>query len=293
MLSLRWLRRRRELCELLSALRALDKGLFLTVTNATGDRFNERSLRTVLRKRHGQNTKDASLLDLARLLVRLSPRKKLKRLRHAAVRQAIDGAWLQEKLESMVKAYVQQTLDYGPRSRYGANWKISCYLVVMEKWKPKIEAHAPMVEVFGDVMYRCLFTFEQWYASQFSFQKFTIMNCFLTKYDASKQDETKLDKHVDGANVDASVILACPTNDPFQGGSLRVWDPDLFEYDDLRSGDCVFLVGRLWHQALPISKGTRYALVLFLKKKKKKSTAEEQNTGGGGPDKKRRQEEER
>ena len=43
------------------------------------------------------------------------------------------------------ESYVQQPLDYGRNSHYGDEWRISCYMVVMENWKPKIMPHEPML----------------------------------------------------------------------------------------------------------------------------------------------------
>ena len=48
-------------------------------------------------------------------------------------------------LEEIKDSYVQQPLDYGRNSRYGDDWRISCYMVVMENWKPKIMPHEPML----------------------------------------------------------------------------------------------------------------------------------------------------
>ena len=52
---------------------------------------------------------------------------------------------LQNLFPEIKNCYVQQPLDYGRYSRYGDDWRISCYLVVMENWKPKIMPHEPML----------------------------------------------------------------------------------------------------------------------------------------------------
>lgn len=256
-----WRGRRKERA-LLAALKRANKALYLMVTDKTGTRFVKRSLRSVLKARG--LAIDGPMHDLAARLIQAAGTQPKRKLRHALVRGAIDGFWLTSKLEAMIKAYAQQPLDYGPNSRYGANWKISCYLVVLEKWKPRITPHLPLVAVYGDVMDRCVAKYEEWHASFAEAKKATVMNCFLTRYDAAKDDENQLKKHIDGANVQGSVILACPTDTPYEGGGLKVWDGEEYFYDDLRPGDCIFLKGPLWHQALPISKGIRYALVLFL-----------------------------
>lgn len=92
-------------------------------------------------------------------------------------------------------------------------------------------------------------------------------------------------KHIDGAGkVDGSVVLALPIDrwtsseeeNSFEGGGLTFWDgrarrsasgkwdPEEISYDT-RSGDLAFIDRAVWHQANPITKGTRWALVIFYK----------------------------
>ena len=68
-----------------------------------------------------------------------------RRLRHVLVRGCVSPQLLHERFPQIKGAYTQQALDYGKNSRYGDRWKISCYIVVLEKWKPKIMPHEPTV----------------------------------------------------------------------------------------------------------------------------------------------------
>ena len=36
--------------------------------------------------------------------------------------------------------------------------------------------------------------------------------------------ETHLPRHIDGGDVDGSLVVGLPTDDPFTGGGLTVWD---------------------------------------------------------------------
>jgi len=253
------------------------------VSDRDGNKFSVRGLRSFL-KSQGLDTNGSSLLEQARQVLLWAESQNCgqkKLLRHTLIRGAINGNELTGRLDQMLKAYKQQTLDYGRHSRYGDEWKISCYLVVLEKWKPKILPHPPMVDCLSDIMNQCVRVYEKWYSDRFSQPKVraSVMNCFLTRYSASDARESQLKKHIDGANVDGSVILACPTHDPYEGGALKVWDKrrflpskkhdekedSVYLYDDLRPGDVILLGARLWHQALPITRGTRFALVLFLR----------------------------
>jgi len=275
-----------ELRLVLLAIKSLSKSTYLMVSDAKGERFSERGLASVVRQRGLVVEKEASTRTLAEALASdldvskrrgaaaYAPPASGRRLRHALVRGGVDGAVLRAKFPAMRDAYIQQRLDYGRHSRYGDSWRISCYVVVMASAKPRIAPHQPMVDCMGDIMDACVALFEQWYSRHFHrAATASVMNCFVTRY-RPRHDEDQLKKHIDGANVDGSVILALPTDDPFDGGDLKVWDgpptgsdrqPPLFHYADLRPGDAILLDGRLWHQAMPITSGTRYALVLFLK----------------------------
>ena len=139
--------------------------------------------------------------------------------------------------------------------------------VVLEKWKPKIMPHEPMVSALSDVVDMCCRRFEEWYLERFErSRRASVMNAFVTRY-RPRPDEAELKKHIDGANVDGSVILALPTDEPFEGGKLKVWDgrPTVLHEYAMAPGDCIFLDARVWHQGCAISSGARYALVLFLR----------------------------
>jgi len=110
---------------------------------------------------------------------------------------------------------------------------------------------------------------------------------FITRYTPAP-DENALLKHVDGAGkVDGSVVVALPIDrwtatrevNSFEGhgGGLTFWDgrmkrcestgkrePEEIVYDT-RSGDLAFIDRAVWHQANPITRGTRWALVIFYK----------------------------
>merc|ERR1711998_608564 len=49
------------------------------------------------------------------------------------------------------------------------------------------------------------------------------MQSFVTRYRA-RPNENALLRHIDGALVDGSLILALPTDVPFEGGGVTVWD---------------------------------------------------------------------
>ncbi len=265
---------KQEATALIAQLKALNSTAALVVTNARGDAFAAKALAKYVRKVCGTTTNN-TLEDATRLIrhcknatpptaTAFGPRKTL---RHVLVRGCVSPQLLHERFPQIKGAYTQQALDYGKNSRYGDRWKISCYIVVLEKWKPKIMPHAPMVDALSDVVDLCCRRFEAWYLERFErSRRASVMNAFVTRY-RPKPDEAELKKHIDGANVDGSVILALPTDEPFEGGRLKVWDgrPTVLHEYAMAPGDCIFLDARVWHQGCAISSGARYALVLFLR----------------------------
>merc|ERR1712107_846586 len=105
-------------------------------------------------------------------------------LRHAFVARTVCPEKLQGLFPEMKAAYTQQPLDYGRNSRYGDKWRISCYLVVMENWKPRIEAHEPMVRCMSPVMNECMEAFSKWYChlKGLASVDISVMNAFVTRY---------------------------------------------------------------------------------------------------------------
>ena len=113
---------------------------------------------------------------------------------------------------------------------------------------------------------------------------------FITRYTPAPNENALL-KHIDGAGkVDGSVVVALPIDrwtashdtNSFEGygGGLTFWDGRVVRTSseekgtrreleeivyDTRSGDVAFIDNMVWHQANPISKGTRWALVIFYK----------------------------
>ncbi|CAJ1367972.1 unnamed protein product [Effrenium voratum] len=265
--------RDRAIARAFQKIKSMNKAIALVVSDARNASFSRRNLSKYMVQRGLCPSED--LLRDATLLVSLleESRGPPAKFAHELKQAAIDAEHLQRLFPEIQASYVQQPLDYGRNSRYGDNWRISCYMVVMENWKPKIMPHEPMLRCLGDTMQHCVAQFEAWYCTLKGFRqgskRFSVMNAFVTRY-RPVHGEDELQKHIDGANVDGSVILALPTEEPFEGGALHVWDgkPKQELVYQMAPGDCMFMDTKIWHQAKPISKGARWALVLFLKLEK-------------------------
>lgn len=259
--------RDKRLAALLARVLSVSRAVMLLVTNSDGSAFAPKSLSSYLKKKKLPVSEDLEE-NATTLVAHLESEgdSAARGLRHECLRSVISPERLATLFPEIKAAYVQQPLDYGSHSRYGDKWHISCYLVVMDSFVPKIQPHFPMLRVLGPVMNECCRAFEAWYKGLFdSTVQVRVMNGFVTRY-RPIHGEDQLKKHIDGVDVDGSVILALPTDEPFEGGSLRVWDgPKKQEFNySMLPGDIIFLDRMIWHQGLPISTGTRYALVLFL-----------------------------
>ena len=168
-------------------------------------------------------------------------------------------------------------------------WKISCYLEVMQGGVPCTNPNLDLLQLFTPLLDTCNDSFSHWYRQQHSCNRPTAKSneniqikrlmTFITRYTPNPGEQALL-KHVDGAGkVDGSVVVALPIDrwsapqqvNSFEGGGLTFWDgrdasrrPLELHYET-RSGDLAFIDRAVWHQADPISKGTRWALVIFYK----------------------------
>ena len=66
----------------------------------------------------------------------------------------------------------------------------------------------------------------------------------------------KLLQHVDGVQIDASIVIGLPTDKQWEGGGLTVWDgkPERQQFDySMPPGSACFLDRMVWHQANPVT----------------------------------------
>jgi hypothetical protein len=269
-------------------------------------------------------------------------RQKLQKLRHLVVKGAINPEYLDALFPALLERFHPQTVTYNGGVAKIKEWKISCYLEVMEGGIPCTDPNTGLLEdVFRPLLDVCDDLFLEWYRQQHagnassssnSFVSAKKRTCrrlmtFVTRYTPAPGEQALL-KHVDGAGkVDGSVVVALPIDrwsaphevNSFEGhgGGLTFWDGrervDLVDdgekdrqeppptsddgtpcaqppptatmmapppkkgtttrsvvrpreiHYETRSGDLAFIDRAVWHQADPITKGTRWALVIFYK----------------------------
>jgi hypothetical protein len=235
-------------------------------------------------------------------------RHKLQKLRHLVIQQAISPDYLDSLFPGLLQYFHPQTVVYNGGVAQIKQWKISCYLEVMQGGIPCTNPNIPLRQLFLPLLDTCNDLFLKWYQQQHACNNnvkrtatCTAKHChrlmtFITRYTPNPGEQALL-KHVDGAGkVDGSVVVALPIDRwsaPYQvnsfeghGGGITFWDgkqeivvdeplsgesiqqrqrqPREIHYET-RSGDIAFIDRAVWHQADPITKGTRWALVIFYK----------------------------
>jgi hypothetical protein len=207
-------------------------------------------------------------------------RKKLSKQRHLVIKEAINPDYLDFIMPSLITLFRPQTVTYNGGVANIKQWKISCYLEVMHGGVPTAEPCTALLELCRPLLNACNTLFNEWYRQQHSRKQPVTSHrlmTFITRYTPAPGEQALL-KHVDGAGkVDGSIVVALPmdswsaqlTDNAFEGGGLTFWDgrdakgtPQEIHYDT-RSGDVGFIDRAVWHQADPITKGTRWALVIF------------------------------
>jgi hypothetical protein len=220
----------------------------------------------------------------------------MQKMRHLVLKRIISPAYLDHLFSTQIlPLFDPQTVIYNGGVANVKEWKISCYLEVMDGGVPFVpHPHLPLKDACWELLNSCNFLFQLWYTQQHccnssnrSPVQVQRLMTFITRYTAKNPGEEALLKHIDGAGkVDGSLVLALPTdrwtattdgssnNFEGYGGGLTFWDgkspwtnnnkPQEILYDT-RCGDVAFIDRGVWHQANPITRGTRWALVIFYK----------------------------
>ena len=191
-----------------------------------------------------------------------------KPTRHKVLRADQDGInskWLSELFPKLVKDFLPQ----GSVKYKGVDWKISCYMELEDSFISgsfKVEPAIKLLETCRPLLDKCDELFGNWYRHCYGLKRAKPyrVHSFLTRY-LPLNDQDQLKKHIDGKHLDGSVVVRLPSQ--CVGGQLKVWDGrpvQEFEYK-MDSGDVVLLDKAVWHQAVPVTEGIKWALVIFYK----------------------------
>lgn len=197
-------------------------------------------------------------------------------MRHLVVTKAINTIYLETLFQSYIlPLFNPQTVIYNGGIANIKEWKISCYLEVMEGGIPCTNPNIELKEYCEPLLDSCNDLFTAWYKQQHACNSKSSYNenktinvtrlmTFITRYTPAPGEQSLL-KHVDGAGkVDGSVVVALPIDrwsKPEEdnsfvgfGGGLTFWDgrgdtgrPKEIHYDT-RCGDVAFIDKAVWHQ---------------------------------------------
>jgi hypothetical protein len=214
--------------------------------------------------------------------------------KHQLLQSAVRKELLNSVFPQIQAAFAPQVVRYGNTNpninksdgSHGASveWKVSCYMEVSHDggaMQKDVQPSAEMLHVCKPLLERADAAFTEFYTrlhGKRSIRKLVRMQSFVTRYRPGAQ-EAGLLRHIDGAHVDGSLILAlsgadgtgAPIDVPFGGGGVTVWEKrsgveHAFEYPML-AGDVCALDNYVWHQGNPIHSGERWALVIFYQTK--------------------------
>lgn len=193
--------------------------------------------------------------------------------KHAVICGAVPEAELATAFEQGVLPYYAE-MQLPSYSRYEA-WTQSSYITTHPKWTPQPPINQDMFKHLAHVQERCRRIFAQWYADLHGLEQLEVitLNAFVTKYVAS-EGKNHFGKHVDGAKVMGSLVLALPTNEENDWAGMLVWDgprgrgplgrdPRPEHHYVMQPGDALVLDRIVWHHGLPITRGARYVIVNF------------------------------
>ena len=195
-------------------------------------------------------------------------------LRHAIVHDAVPAEKLAAAFEPIREAFRPHQVDYSNAAYGKDHWNLSCFMEYTNGVATKqldLSAAEPMRAACAGILADCDACFLAWYDKMHprprdATRTLIRMQSFVTRY-RPNPDETHLPRHIDGANVDGSLVLGLPTYSAFgDSGGLTVWDGENdaegFRYP-VAAGDACLLDSRVWHQSNPISHGERWVLVVF------------------------------
>jgi len=143
------------------------------------------------------------------------------RLKHACVQGIVPKELLMSSFEGVKKHYKsQQLMEY---SRY-KNWTRSCYMESHPFLPPQAKVTKPLYDSLKEILDIGKSHFAAWYKELNNLDEVEVitLNSFVTKY-LPNPGENEFGKHVDGAKIDGSLILALPTDDPHDWPGLLVW----------------------------------------------------------------------
>ena len=133
-------------------------------------------------------------------IVRQVLRQKLRKQRHVVLEKAIDPDYLDELFPKLLKLFKPQTVYYNGGIAKVPEWKISCYLEVMDGGVPTTDPNLALKAHFEPLLEACNDIFLFWYrqqhacnkAGQHSVKKCHRLMTFVTRYTPNPGEQALL-----------------------------------------------------------------------------------------------------
>jgi len=129
-------------------------------------------------------------------------RKKLSKQRHLVLNEAIVPAYLDSIFPEILRLFHPQTVNYNGGIAKIKEWKISCYIEVMEGGIPTAEPNLELLKVMTPLLESCDDIFMSWYRQKSScnrpkLRNSNILSCkrlmtFVTRYTPNPGEEALL-----------------------------------------------------------------------------------------------------
>ena len=106
--------------------------------------------------------------DIVKEISKLVVRHKLQKMRHLVLKGAVSTKYLEDEIfcPKLLKLFDPQTVTYNGGIAKIKEWKISCYLEVMEGGVPCTNPNTQLLEVFKPLLQTCDDLFLAWYNQQ-------------------------------------------------------------------------------------------------------------------------------
>lgn len=104
--------------------------------------------------------------NLRHKIVKQVIRCKLNKRRHLVLKEAIDPAYLDTLFPQLLQLFDPQPVVYNGGIAGVRNWKISCYLEVMEGGVPTADPHTELLQLFDPLLDTLNDLFYHWYVQQ-------------------------------------------------------------------------------------------------------------------------------
>lgn len=147
-------------------------------------------------------------------------RQKLKKMRHLVVEKGISPEYLDSLFPKMLEYFDPQTVVYNGGIAQIKEWKISCYLEVMEGGIPCTNPNIQLLNLFRPLLDTCNDLFLDWYRQQHACNnkmfagKQIKRSCkrimtFITRYTPSPGEQALLKVSIEKSLFSTLVIFGC------------------------------------------------------------------------------------